>query len=307
MEIKEKIERAIDMVLINAEFNEYFINDIERCDDEHYFGDLSDKRQSYQFYIERGFVKGKKEKMIIVGKNSDGEHTFLISIHDFFGGKQEKITSYEILSDEVLAEEFLQHLLDKLNSCHFKYEDIESGKVLSLQPEGSDVGLLIEEYLLKLADMLSKGLHSTTSISLTAGGEGTFPMVIEFSQFGGKACFNFIVQNHLLPRSEQVEKVSVDMALSAIKPEDIEAHQLEFPISDSVQYILRGLLKLDLPKRLQSFTDGLNKNATFQDVAKVIQFRADNLNISEAKIIQMNELLGDRGIVIKKDLTQLKK
>lgn len=305
MEIKEQIEKAIDMALINAEFNEYFINDIERCDDEHYFGDLFDKSQRYQFYIERGFVKGKKDKMIFVGKKSDGEHTFSMSIHDLSEGKREELTAEQILSDEVLAEEFLQHLLDKLNSYHFKYEDIESGKVLSLQPEGSDVALHIEEYLLKLADMLSKELHSTAYTRLTCGSEGEHPMVIEFSQFGGKACFNFRFKNHLFPGGEEVKGVSIDNALSAINPEVIEAHQLEFPISDAAQHIIRGLLKLDLPKKLQRFTDGLNKNATFQDVAKVIQFRADRLNISEARIIQINEQLGDHGVVIKKEPTQL--
>ncbi len=306
MQNREKIEKAIDMLLVNAEFNEFFINDIEKNDD-HYFGDLGDHRQSYQFYVERGFVKGKKEKMIVVGKNREGKQSFSMIIEDFSDGKREELTEDKILSDEALAEEFLQYLLGKLDSCHFKYEDIESGKVLSLQPEGSDVALHIEEYLLKLADMLSKGLHSKAYTRITCGGSGEYPMVIEFSQFGGKACFNFRFKNSLFPGGEEVKEVSVDNALSAIAPEVIEAHELEFPISKPAQHVLRGLLKLDLPQKLKGFTDGLNSAATFEDVASVIQFRANRLDISEARIMQMNEQLGDHGVVIKKEEPQLKK
>lgn len=306
MQNREKIEKAIDMLLVNAEFNEYFINDIEKNDD-HYFGDFGDHGKSFQFYVERGFVKGKKEKMIAIGKKENGEYTISMSIEDLADGKKEKLTKDNILASDDLTEEFVGYLLDRLDKYHFKYEDIESGRVLSLQPEGSEVALHIEEYLLKLADMLSKGIHSQAYTRITCGGEGEYPMVIEFSQFGGKASFNFRFRNGLFPGGEEVKEVKIDQALSAIAPEAIEAYELEFPISDSAQYILRGLLKLDLPQKLYGFTDGLNSAATFKDVASVIQFRANRLDISEAKIIKMNEQLGDHGVVIKREEPQLKK
>lgn len=303
MDIKEKIEKVIDMVLETAEFNEYFINGHESFK-ESYHEDLG--RKSFKFYVEFDSVKGKS-KHIIVEKDSEGQTAYYMFVDDYEKEKHEELTVSQILSDEKLADEFLQNLINKLDAYHFKYEDIKSGKALSLQPDGSDIALHIEEYLLKLADMLDKGLHSKAYTKLNLGEAREHPMIIELSQFGGKANFEFTFKNHLLPGREQVEKVSIDQALKAISPDDIENHQLTLPLSDRAQYILRGLLKLGLPEILCEYTSGLNSNALFHDVVKVIQFRANKLDISLASIARINEELGDSGIVMKDAPVQLRK
>lgn len=308
--MREKIERAIDMMLVTAEFNKYYINDSANLKGEKYYSIEKSFHnpkgiQVYEFCYEEAKNRGEKSKEIVIKKSSDGEYSFAINIKIPSQGREDNITEEQILSDEDLTQEFLQHLSDKLNDFHFNYEDINSGRALSLQPEGSNVSLHIEEYLLRLASMLSEGIPSKAYVKSTYT-EGEFPMTIMFSTFSGKANFTFEFANRvMLPNSSQ--NVSCEEAISKIKPEDIESYPLSLPMSTKAENILRDLLKIDLKAKLDCYTSGLNSNATFGEVARVIQFRANHRDITEEEIKQMNEMLGDHGVVIKNEQPQLKK